>query len=888
MSRCCSHGRRAHSKRGASPHAARRAAGRCARGCIRIRTPVRDREQVARRCPRRQLAAPVARALAHGGSHGCAEWTLPISSPSRRSAPSSLAGASVSAAPARARTAARRRAAADAAKDGAAAAARGAGARRAGRAARRADLPRGARHRRRLQARSRCARRSTAGSTRCCFNEGQAVKQRRAAGADRSAPVPGRSCTRPRARWPATARSCDDSKLNLERYTTLREEQPDRAAAGRRPGGAGRPVRGHGRRSTRPPIESAKLNLDYARITLAASTASTGMRLVDPGNLVHADRRRPASWWSRSSIRSRCSSRCRRTICRAWRRQLARGDAAGRGLEPRRRAAARRRASSRVIDNQINQATATMRLKAIFPNPTARCGPTSSSRRGCSSTTRKDALVVPAAAVQRGPAGHVRLRRRRRQTGADAARRGRAHHRRPRGDRRAGSPPASRWSSTARTSCGRAPRSRTRPAAGGSGKAAPAPRRGAGRAEGRAAPDGSRAVNISEPFIRRPVATTLLMIGVALAGHRRLPRSCRSRRCRRSTTRPSSSRRSLPGASAETMASAVTTPLERQFGQMPSLDADDLGVELRQLADHAAVHARPQHRRRRAGRAGGDQRGVEPAAAHAAGAADLLARATPPTRRSSRSRSAPTRCRSAEVDDYADSILAQKISQVSGVGLVTLNGGQKPAVRVQVDPVALAGAGPDARGRAHASLVAANVNQPKGNLDGPRQDYTLADQRSARQGRRRSGRWCIAYKNGAPMRLADVAHGRRRRRERAARRLGRRRSAPIILNVQRQPGANVIAGRRRVKALLAAAARVAAAGHRRRRSSATAPRRCAPRSTTCSSRWCSPSCLVVAVIYLFLRSLRATIIPGVAVPLSLIAHLRRDVPAAATASTTCR
>ncbi len=152
-----------------------------------------------------------------------------------------------------------------------------------------------------------------------------------------------------------------------------------------------------------------------------------------------------------------------------------------------------------------------------------------------------------------------------------------------------------------------------------------------------------------------------------------------------------------------------------------------------------------------------------------------------------------------QVDDFADSILAQKISQVSGVGLVTINGGQKPAVRVQADPEALAGAGlslEDLR----AAIVAANVNQPKGTLDGPRQGYTLAtnDQLVNAAGFRPI---VIAYKDGAPVRLTDVAKvvdGV----ENAQLAGWADADRAIILNVQRQPGANVIEVANRVKALL--------------------------------------------------------------------------------------
>ena len=152
-----------------------------------------------------------------------------------------------------------------------------------------------------------------------------------------------------------------------------------------------------------------------------------------------------------------------------------------------------------------------------------------------------------------------------------------------------------------------------------------------------------------------------------------------------------------------------------------------------------------------------------------------------------------------QVDDYADSILAQKISQVAGVGLVTINGGQKPAVRVQVDPAALAGAGlslEDVR----QVLIAANVNQAKGNLDGPRQDWALQtnDQLYRAEGFRSL---VLAYRNGAPIRLQDVADAVDGvENSQLAGWAGRDRA--IILNVQRQPGANVIEVAERVKALV--------------------------------------------------------------------------------------
>ncbi len=177
------------------------------------------------------------------------------------------------------------------------------------------------------------------------------------------------------------------------------------------------------------------------------------------------------------------------------------------------------------------------------------------------------------------------------------------------------------------------------------------------------------------------------------------------------------------------------------------------------------------------------------------------------------------------VNDYADSILAQKISQVSGVGLVTLGGAQKPAVRLRVDPRALAGTGltlEDVR----SIVAAANINAPKGTLDTPRQEYTLAtdDQLTTADA---YAPLVLAYKNGAPLRLQDVAQAIDgvENEQLAGWANGHR---AIILNVQRQPGANVIAVADRVKALLAAAGGLPPPGSAGDASSPTAPRRCGP------------------------------------------------------------
>jgi multidrug efflux pump subunit AcrB len=205
----------------------------------------------------------------------------------------------------------------------------------------------------------------------------------------------------------------------------------------------------------------------------------------------------------------------------------------------------------------------------------------------------------------------------------------------------------------------------------------------------------------------------------------------------------------LPGASAETMSSAVTTPLERQFGQMPSLSL------MTSVSSFGSSQITLQFTLDR------NIDAAEQDVQAAINAASNLLPPTlpvPPTYSKSNPADTPILTLSvnsdslplSQVDDYADSILAQKISQVSGVGLVTLNGAQKPAVRVQVDPQALAGdalALEDIR----AILVQSTVNQPKGNIDGPRQDYTLAtnDQLFKADGYKPI---IIAYRNGSPIR----------------------------------------------------------------------------------------------------------------------------------------
>ena len=297
------------------------------------------------------------------------------------------------------------------------------------------------------------------------------------------------------------------------------------------------------------------------------------------------------------------------------------------------------------------------------------------------------------------------------------------------------------------------------------------------------------------------------------------------------------------------MASAVTTPLERQFGQVPSL------AQLTSVSSFGSSQITLQFTLDR------DIDAAEQDVQAAINAASNLLPRTlpaPPTYAKSNPADQPiltlavsseTLPAPGQVDDFADSVLAQKISQVSGVGLVTIGGGQKPAVRVQVDPVALAGAGltlEDVR----LAIAAANVNQPKGNLDGPRQDYALATNDQLEDARTFEP-LVIAYKNGAPVRLGDVAtviDGVENAQ--LAGWAGAKRA--IILNVQRQPGANIIESPTHQGAA-AAAQGVDAAGVDVDDPRATAPRRCARRCDDVQFTLLLTVFLVVAVIYLFLR-----------------------------------
>ena len=371
-------------------------------------------------------------------------------------------------------------------------------------------------------------------------------------------------------------------------------------------------------------------------------------------------------------------------------------------------------------------------------------------------------------------------------------------------------------------------------------------------------------MSISGPFIVRPVATALLMVGVLLAGgvgYLQLPVSALPQ-----VDYPTIQVLTFyPGAGPDVMASSVTTPLERQFGEVPGLtqmtstssfgaSLVTLQFDLKENIDvaeqevQAAINAATTYLPRDL---------PNPPVYSKVNPAD-----TPILTLALTSDTLPL----AKVEDYADTNLAQKISQLSGVGLVTISGGQKPAVRVRANPTALASYGMSLEDL-RAALGAANVDQAKGTLNGPRQQFTIQDndQLLTSDAYRPL---IVAYKNGGPVRLSDVADvidGAENNMQAA----WMNTKPAVILNIQRQPGTNIIGVADSIKNLLPrlqaslpSAIQVATLTDR------TATIRASVKDV--QFELMLTIALVVMVMFLFLRSLAATVIPSVAVPLSIV------------------
>ena len=368
----------------------------------------------------------------------------------------------------------------------------------------------------------------------------------------------------------------------------------------------------------------------------------------------------------------------------------------------------------------------------------------------------------------------------------------------------------------------------------------------------------------SRPFILRPVATSLLMAAILLAGivaYKQLPVSALP-----TVDYPTIQVITFyPGASPDVTASAVTAPLERQFGQVPGLNqmtstssggssviilqfALNLNIDVAEQEVQAAINAAQTYLPK-----------------------DLPA---PPIYSKSNPADAPILTLAltskalalSEVEDMADTRLAQKISQVPGVGLVTISGGQKPAVRVQANPTALSSYGMNLEDL-RTALQATSVNQAKGNFDGPQQAYQINANDQLLTGKDYNS-VVVAYRNGAPIMLSDVA-AVIDDAENVKQAAWMNTVPAVILSIQRQPGANIIQVVDRIKARLPQLKSALPASIE---VSVLTDRTTTIRASVKDVQFTLmlTVALVVMVIFLFLRTLSGTIIPSVAVPLSLV------------------
>jgi len=371
-------------------------------------------------------------------------------------------------------------------------------------------------------------------------------------------------------------------------------------------------------------------------------------------------------------------------------------------------------------------------------------------------------------------------------------------------------------------------------------------------------------MNISAPFIQRPIATALLMVGLlvgGLAAYPLLPVASLPN-VNYPTLQVTAQ---LPGADPQTMASSVATPLELQFGEIPGLtqmtSASALGFTQVTLQFDLS-------------------RGIDGCVSDTLSAINAATANLPPnmpyppTIRKVNPADTPILVLGVTsdslplttVDAYAENILLQKLSQVPGVGLVGIGGQQKPAIRVQVDPEALAARGISLEDVRNV-LGQANVDLPKGTLNSPRQTYTLNTNDQLLKADDYAN-LVIAYNNGSPVRVRDV---------------GRAISAPendliagwfntqraVLLVIQRQPGANVIQTVNRVKAMLPV---LEASIPPAVKVSVVSDRTETIRASVADVQFTLmlTVALVVMVIFVFLRNFWATIIPAVTVPLSLV------------------
>jgi multidrug efflux pump len=371
-------------------------------------------------------------------------------------------------------------------------------------------------------------------------------------------------------------------------------------------------------------------------------------------------------------------------------------------------------------------------------------------------------------------------------------------------------------------------------------------------------------MNPSRPFILRPIATSLLMAAILLVGiiaFRQLPIAALPE-----VDYPTMQVVTFyPGASPDVVASAVTAPLERQLGEVPGLNqmlstsSEGASVITLQFALSLSIDVAEQD----------VQEAINAAQTYLP--AQLP---TPPIYNKVNPADAPILTLAltsdtiplSKVEDYTDTRLAEKISQLPGVGAVTISGGQKPAVRIQVNPTQLASYGLSLES-VRSSVVSASLDSAKGSFDGPNQNYQIGANDQITTSAEYS-KLVIAYRNGSPVMLnavAKVVDGVENGQASA----WMNKIPAVIVNIQRQPGANIIDVVDRIKALLP---KLRATIPPAIKVTVLTDRTTTVRSSVADVEFelCMCIALVVAVIFVFLRTFAATIIPSIAVPLSLI------------------
>jgi hydrophobic/amphiphilic exporter-1 (mainly G- bacteria), HAE1 family len=371
-------------------------------------------------------------------------------------------------------------------------------------------------------------------------------------------------------------------------------------------------------------------------------------------------------------------------------------------------------------------------------------------------------------------------------------------------------------------------------------------------------------MSISEPFVRRPIATSLLMGGIFLVGlvvYPLLPVAPLPQ-VDFPTIQVTAQ---LPGASPETMAATVATPLEYQFAEISGLSQ----MTSQNLLGTSLITLQFDLNRNIDAAAQDVQTGID-----AAGGQLPKNLPTPPTYRKVNPADSPILILSVHsdvlpvttVDDYSENILAQQISQISGIAQVAIGGQQKPAVRVQIDPTRLAALGMQMEDVAGV-IAEATVDAPKGSINGPKRAMTIYDNDQLLK----AAPWndvIVAYKNGAPVRIRDIGvavDGP----ENTLLTAWQNGHNGILLLIYKQPGANVIEAEQRVEALLPhALAAVPPSIKVEMVANRTTTIKAAVRDVEFTLAL--TIALVVMVIFLFLRNAWATIIPGVTVPLALL------------------